>query len=151
MDYVICSNPGDNKDTDEKNNNKLTQHHKILLHKHTNVSLQDASIKFLQLIRRSQMRYTEPDVKLWLASSLTTINNLEKKDFIINSPPTSFQLILYGIIADWPAMKMILNMVGHTGYYCCFFCYIKEVHSKEAHKRQYPYCLQIQQRTQGTF
>lgn len=72
-------------------------------------------------------------------------------DFIINAPPTSFQLLLYGIIADCPAMKMILNMVGHTGYYCCFLCFIRGIHSKEARKRQYPYCLQIQQRTKDTF
>ncbi|CAF4362153.1 unnamed protein product [Rotaria magnacalcarata] len=43
------------KDTDDENGNKLTQHHKILLHKYTNISLQDASIEFLQLIRRSQI------------------------------------------------------------------------------------------------
>jgi hypothetical protein len=48
-------------------------------------------------------------------------------------------------------MKMMLNMVGHTGYYCCFFCDIRGVHSKEAHKRQYPYSLKTQQRTIDSF
>ncbi|CAF1544378.1 unnamed protein product [Rotaria magnacalcarata] len=43
------------EDTDDENGNKLTQHHKILLHEYTNISLQDASIEFLQLIRRSQI------------------------------------------------------------------------------------------------
>ena len=42
-------------------------------------------------------------------------------------------------------------MVRPIGYYCCFFCYIKGVHSKEAHNRQYPCCLQTQQRIQDTF
>ena len=42
-------------------------------------------------------------------------------------------------------------MVGHTGYYCCFYCYTKGIHSKEARKRQYPYSLRTQQRTKDSF
>ncbi|CAM4870437.1 unnamed protein product [Rotaria socialis] len=84
--------------------------------------------------------YTEPDIILWLQSNLQ-----------INTPTTPFRLILYGIIGDCPAMKLILNMVGHTGYYCCFYCFIKGIHSKEARKRQYPYSSQTQQRTTNSF
>ncbi|CAF1527222.1 unnamed protein product [Rotaria magnacalcarata] len=84
--------------------------------------------------------YTEPDIILWLQSNLQ-----------INTSTTPFRLILYGIIGDCPAMKLILNMVGHTGYYCCFYCFIKGIHSKEARKRQYPYSSQTQQRTTNSF
>ena len=44
------------EDTFEENSNIVI--HKILLHKYTNVSLQDASIDFLQLIRRFQISKT---------------------------------------------------------------------------------------------
>ena len=69
----------------------------------------------------------------------------------INSPPTSYKVILYGVIGDCPAIKLILNMVGHTSYYCCFYCYTKCIHSKEARIRQYPYSLRTQQRTKDSF
>jgi hypothetical protein len=49
-------------------------------------------------------------------------------------------LYFYGIIGDCPALKIILEFIGHTGYYCCFFCYIKGVHvGGRGGKRQY-YC-----------
>ncbi|CAF3843238.1 unnamed protein product [Rotaria magnacalcarata] len=69
--------------------------------------------------------YTEPDIILWLQSNLQ-----------INTSTTPFRLILYGIIGDCPAMKLILNM---------------GIHSKEARKRQYPYSSQTQQRTTNSF
>ena len=61
------------------------------------------------------------------------------------------QIVLYGIIADSPALKMALNMVGHTGYHCCYYCELRGVHSREARKRQYPYCESVSQRTCRSF
>ena len=71
--------------------------------------------------------------------------------FNIISLKEKFQIILYGIIADSPALKMALNMVGHTGYYCCYYCHLKGIHSKEARKRQYPYSAAVAYRTQVSF
>ena len=62
-----------------------------------------------------------------------------------------FQIILYGIIADSPALKMALNLVGHTGYHCCYYCHLKGVHSREARKRQYPYSASVTHRTPASF
>lgn len=44
---------------------------------------------------------------------------------------------VYGIIADCPAMSLILNHISHVGYYCCWFCKIKGEHVLK--KRQYYY------------
>ncbi|CAF1466908.1 unnamed protein product [Rotaria magnacalcarata] len=44
----------------------------------------------------------------------------------------------YGIIGDCPALKLILEFIGHTGYYSCFYCYIHDVHvGGRGGKRQY--------------
>ena len=46
----------------------------------------------------------------------------------------------YGVIGDCPALKIILEFIGHTGYYSCFYCYLKGVHvGGRGGKRQY-YC-----------
>ncbi len=41
------------------------------------------------------------------------------------------------ITADSPALRNILNFIGHGGYHCCNFCYIRGVHVEK--KRQYFY------------
>ena len=41
------------------------------------------------------------------------------------------------VIGDCPALKIALNFIGHNGYNCCFFCYIRGTPHGE--KRQYPY------------
>jgi hypothetical protein len=46
-------------------------------------------------------------------------------------------IIFYSIIADCPAMKLILNHIGNNGYYCCWLCKVKGVHIQELSKRQY--------------
>ena len=48
-------------------------------------------------------------------------------------------------------MKLMLNMIGHTGYFCCFLCRLRGVHSQEARKRQYPYTIPIDYRTTESF
>ncbi|CAF1092675.1 unnamed protein product, partial [Didymodactylos carnosus] len=50
-------------------------------------------------------------------------------------PNLSYDIKFYGIIGDCPALKLILNFIGHTGYYCCFLCYIRGTHIMN--KRQY--------------
>jgi len=45
------------------------------------------------------------------------------------------------ITGDSPALRNILNFVGHGGYYCCNFCYTRGVHIDK--KRQYFYEKEI--------
>ena len=42
-------------------------------------------------------------------------------------------------------------MVGHTGYYCCFFCFLQGIHDPTVRKRQYPYSSHVLQRTTISF
>ena len=44
-------------------------------------------------------------------------------------------LYFIGIIADCPAMKLVLNHIGNNGYYACWYCKIRGVHI--LNKRQY--------------
>ncbi|CAF0895228.1 unnamed protein product [Didymodactylos carnosus] len=53
------------------------------------------------------------------------------------SPNPSCNIKFYEIIGDCPALKLILNFIGHTGYYCCSLCYIHGIQSMN--KRQYLY------------
>lgn len=49
-----------------------------------------------------------------------------------------YQVLFYGIIGDCPALKLILEFIGHTGYHCCFYCYIHGIHvGGRGGKRQY--------------
>lgn len=73
------------------------------------------------------------------------------KGIFIGQVQRNFQLCIYGCIADCPAMKMLLNMIGHTGYHCCFLCHIRGTHCAEARKRQYPYTIPIDFRTTRSF
>lgn len=42
-------------------------------------------------------------------------------------------------------------MVGHTGYYCCFFCFLQGFHDPTVRKRQYPYSSHTLQRSKTSF
>lgn len=44
---------------------------------------------------------------------------------------------VYGVIADCPAMNLILKHISHTGYYCCWYCKLRGDHVIS--KRQYYY------------
>ncbi|CAF4566660.1 unnamed protein product, partial [Didymodactylos carnosus] len=87
--------------------------------------------------------HTEPNINLWLGSSFAMLKCLKEKAFHVESVhsvlTTSFNLVYYGVIGDCPALKMILNMIEHTGYYCCFYCKLKDHHDRRYRKRQYPY------------
>lgn len=61
--------------TDEESDNELTQHHKILLHKYTNVSLQDTCFEFLKLIRQSQISKTNANQLLLFIKRLLPCPN----------------------------------------------------------------------------
>ena len=43
------------------------------------------------------------------------------------------------------------NMIGHNGYYPCFYCHIKGEHVRQASKRQYQYEVPIHYRTIKSF
>ncbi|CAF2219140.1 unnamed protein product [Rotaria magnacalcarata] len=47
------------------------------------------------------------------------------------------KLKVYGVIADCPAMSLILNHISHVGYFCCWYCMIEGKHVIS--KRQYYY------------
>jgi hypothetical protein len=73
------------------------------------------------------------------------------QEFQLEHPKQSFRVVVYGCIGDCPALKLLLNMIGHTGYFCCFYCHLKGVHNAEARKRQYPFQLPIDYRTTRSF
>lgn len=50
-----------------------------------------------------------------------------------------YQVRFLSIVGDCPALKLVLNFIGHQGYYCCFFCRIRGEHIPHLHKRQYFY------------
>jgi hypothetical protein len=56
---------------------------------------------------------------------------------VINGHGVDFSLKIYGITGDCPALKSICNFIGHNGYYCCYFCFIRGEHIHG--KRQYRY------------
>ncbi|CAF3609445.1 unnamed protein product [Rotaria socialis] len=58
---------------------------------------------------------------------------------IVGSVPIKYNVFYYGIIADCSALSLILNFISHTGYFCCFYCFIKGKHDRRCRKRQYIY------------
>ncbi|CAF3778356.1 unnamed protein product [Rotaria socialis] len=61
----------------------------------------------------------------------------------------TIKLKVPGITGDSPALKVALNFISHNGYYCCYFCYLRDIHQKR--KRQYPYKCLHQIRTANSF
>jgi hypothetical protein len=49
----------------------------------------------------------------------------------------AYKLKIYSITGDCPALRMILSFIGHGGYFCCWFCYLRGEHING--KRQYKY------------
>ncbi|CAF3819948.1 unnamed protein product [Rotaria sp. Silwood1] len=95
--------------------------------------------------------YTEPNVKTWLRSSFENINALKTADFQVESLQKSFKIKVCGCIADSPALKLMANMIGHNGYYPCFYCHIKGEHVRQVSKRQYQYEVPVHYRTIKSF
>ena len=67
----------------------------------------------------------------------------------ITTNQTKFAFKLFGITGDIPALNLILNFTGHTGYFACHHCYLRGIH--RANKRQFPYDPLIDERTPEEF
>lgn len=61
----------------------------------------------------------------------------------------SLKLKIYAITGDCPALKKVLNFIGHNGYDCCWLCYIHGQHIDN--KRQYPHHRPINLRSRRSF
>ncbi|CAF4164439.1 unnamed protein product [Rotaria magnacalcarata] len=61
---------------------------------------------------------TEPEPHIWLKSIVPKINYIKTQ-------------------GDCPALRLILNFIGHGGYFCCWYCYLQGEHVHN--KRQYKY------------
>ncbi|CAF3844015.1 unnamed protein product [Rotaria sordida] len=51
----------------------------------------------------------------------------------------NYKLKIYAITSDCPVLRLILDFIGHGGYFCCWFCYIRGKHISG--KRQYKFEL----------
>jgi hypothetical protein len=60
-----------------------------------------------------------------------------------------FDFKLFAVTGDTPALNLILNFVGHTGYFACHHCLLRGVHRNN--KRQFPYDASIAARTPTAF
>jgi hypothetical protein len=58
---------------------------------------------------------------------------------------------VFGCIADSPGLKLMANMIGHNGYFPCFYCHIEGEHIRAASKRQYRYESTVDYRTVKSF
>ena len=74
-----------------------------------------------------------------------------KKHFILGIYIGSdrFDFKLFAVTGDIPALNLILNFVGHTGYFACHHCLLRGVHRNN--KRQFPYDASIAARTPTEF
>ncbi|CAF3422229.1 unnamed protein product [Rotaria sp. Silwood2] len=86
--------------------------------------------------------YTEPEPDIWLKSIVNELKYLKTQDIKVKN--TNYNLKVYGITGDCPALKKILNFIGHGGYDCCWFCYVHGEHKNG--KRQYLYQRSIRLR-----
>ena len=59
------------------------------------------------------------------------------------------KLKVLAVTGDCPALKIALNFVAHNGYHCCYFCYLRGVHTEG--KRQYSYESPYEMRTTASF
>ena len=64
-------------------------------------------------------------------------------DIIVKS--IDYNLKIYGITGDCPALKKILNFFGRGGYDCCWFCYLHGQYKDG--KQQYQYERSIKLRS----
>jgi hypothetical protein len=56
---------------------------------------------------------------------------------IVLDKTSSYTLKILGVTGDCPALRLVLNHIGHGGYYCCWYCYVKGEHING--KRQYKF------------
>ncbi|CAF1684484.1 unnamed protein product [Rotaria magnacalcarata] len=74
-----------------------------------------------------------------------------QRSFEVERIQQSFNIKVYGCIDDSPALKLLSNMIGHNGYYPCYYCDIKGVHIRKPRKKQHPYTLTSNCRTVNSF
>ncbi|CAF1241007.1 unnamed protein product [Rotaria sordida] len=84
--------------------------------------------------------YKEPNVKIWLRNCANLIKMIKMKGIIINENHR-INIKFLSITGDSPALSKILNFIGHGGYYCCNFCYVRGIDI--GRKRQYFYGKKI--------
>jgi hypothetical protein len=71
--------------------------------------------------------------------------------FHVEGNQQTYNIKIYGCIGDCPALKLMANINGHTGYFSCYYCQIKGVHIRKPRKRQYRYTPTINYRTVNSF
>ena len=76
------------------------------------------------------------------------IFNLFTSGFPIRNEQQWF-LYFIGVIADCPTMKLVLNHIGHNGYFSCSFCKIEGIHMDN--KRQYHFEEALCMRMVGSY
>ncbi|CAF3601711.1 unnamed protein product [Rotaria socialis] len=133
----------------------------ISLHNLTNVTKNEYCKALPNLFRDANVCKTHCDRFIQLISSgLPTTNHMQKStkallnemQGILLSDDSKCQVLFYGIIGDCPALKVILEFIGHTGYHCCFYCYIHGIHvGGRGGKRQYYFENRMQLRTKRTY
>ncbi|CAF4590546.1 unnamed protein product, partial [Rotaria magnacalcarata] len=77
------------------------------------------------------IKYMHKQTACWLLTG--------EKSIIVGSVPVKYNIFYYGLIADCPALALILNFINHTEYFCCFYCFIRGQHDRRCRKRQYIY------------
>ncbi|CAF1383215.1 unnamed protein product, partial [Rotaria magnacalcarata] len=76
----------------------------------------------------------EPIIDIWLSECIRYLRNFKSSGFLIHGYQRWF-IYFIGVIADCPAMKLVLNHIGHNGYYSCWYCKVSGIHT--LNKRQY--------------
>ncbi|CAF0946406.1 unnamed protein product [Didymodactylos carnosus] len=97
----------------------------------------------------------KPNVIEWLMEIVKELEDLkfnglivETKDVVGHSSSVRYNVVFLGLVGDLPALSMILNFKGHTGYYACFFCFTQGEHDR---KMLYPYTRPLQKRSPQDF
>ncbi|CAF3394515.1 unnamed protein product [Rotaria socialis] len=90
--------------------------------------------RFNMMILSVWIGYCEPDIDLWLTECLQQLNIL-KTQGITTQTGINYTVLIYGLTGDCPAIKLATKHVNHQGYWCCWMCFIKGIHTKT--KRQY--------------
>ncbi|CAF2032844.1 unnamed protein product [Rotaria magnacalcarata] len=80
--------------------------------------------------------HKEPDAQIWLKNCINLIKFIKVKGISIDNNQR-INIKFLSVTGDSPALRNILNFIGHGGYYCCNFCYIRGLHIDR--KRQYFY------------
>ena len=67
----------------------------------------------------------------------------------ISTEQTRFDFKLFAVTGDIQALNLILNFIGHSGYFVCRHCLARGIHKDK--KRQYPFDSAFTPRTVKDF